>query len=54
MHHLTVSPSGDDFCTPRQFDRGLNTGFIQTLEGENVCGILQEKNELLKNRRVSN
>ena len=47
MHLPTVSPNGVNFCAPKQMDGGLNTGFIQTGEGENVFGTGREKNELL-------
>ena len=54
MHLPTVSPNGVNFCAPKQMDGGLNTGFIQTDEVEDVCGTGRQKNELLKNKLVSN
>ena len=45
----TVSQFGEDFCAPKQMDGGLNTGFIQTEEVEDVRGTRREKNELVNN-----
>ena len=54
MHLQTVSAPVEKFCAPEQMDGGLNTGFIQTDEVEDVCGTGRQKNELLKNKLVSN
>ena len=42
------------FCAPTQLDGGLNSGFIRTDDGKDVCGRGQEKNEVLKKEQVSN